>query len=266
MNELNPYQFTIYKQTKVLIDDICNPERLSTLNKEKINADIAMSITEIIAIYMRNIAKLDEYIASENKLVDKAVAKAKEVFQEKLATIDINYDIYDSIINKYLEIAKKTLTKKPENSHKYSFSKSILETKKYDILQGLDIVENNSDTRKIYSIIYDELSTIQLKGFHKALQGKKINLTKIGFDNYIEGLLIYPELNDLEYLTINIADLPLGFNVPVVNHFPIEIYHEDYIYILDDDGSIFVNVENLTGDSFLKVGQLLIELAMALYD
>ncbi|MBD2247250.1 hypothetical protein [Nostoc sp. FACHB-888] len=263
MNILNNGELKIYKQTKVLIDEICNYERLCTLSREKINADVAMAITEIVSIYMRDIAKQNDFSLSEKKLVEQAVSKANAIFKQKL--LNTEFETYYTILDKYLEIARQDLTRKPSSSNKSSFAKSIVDTKRQELPQNIDILETDSSIEVAYDFLLCRLLEFEREKLSQELEFKKLNFIKVGFNNYIEGLLIYPELEDVEEYTINISNLPQEFNVKVINNFPVEIYHEDYVYIIDDDGTIFVNVENLNSESFFMAGRLLIELAMALY-
>ncbi|BAY26819.1 hypothetical protein NIES2100_66350 [Calothrix sp. NIES-2100] len=253
----------IYKQTKVIIDEICNKERLSRLKDEKLDVDVLTAITEIVSICMRDIAKENEHFISENKFVEQAVAKAKIIFRDKL--FNDGYENYYQIIEKYLNIAKRNLTRKPPSSNKSSFAKSILDIKNQEIPGELDNLKTDNQKENVYNDLVDILLNSPIAK-SKNTEFKELKLIKIGFNNYIEGLLIYPELQDLEEYTLNLKYLPDQFEVEISDNFPIEIYHEDYLYILDDDGSIFVNVENYNSDNFFQAGRLLIELAMSLYN
>ncbi|MEH2283055.1 MAG: hypothetical protein V7K90_17285 [Nostoc sp.] len=263
MTNRNNFELKIYKQTKVIIDEICNYETLSTLSTEKVNADVVMAITEIVSIYMRDIAKQNDFILSDKKFVEQAVSKVNAIFQQKL--LNTESESYYTILNKYLEIAIRDLTRKTSSSNKSSFAKSIVDTKREELPRNIDILKTDYSTETAYNSLLSTLLDFERKKHSPEVKFKSLKLIKIGFDNYIEGLLIYPELGDLEDYTLNISNLPPKFNVEVMNNFPVEIYHENYVYILDDDGTIFVNVENLNSESFLLVGRLLIELAMALY-
>ncbi|MFM6247556.1 MAG: hypothetical protein ACKPEQ_00150 [Dolichospermum sp.] len=113
-------------------------------------------------------------------------------------------------------------------------------------------------------------------------QGIVLKLTKIEFNSYTEGLLIYPGFEDVrKHYVIKLNNLPENFHTieifdEEIKNFPIEIYYRekaeiyyqqkyDYIFIIDDDGSIYVNTQNLPTDSFKTAKDLLIQLAMALY-
>lgn len=137
----------------------------------------------------------------------------------------------------------------------------------FDLLVAQGIL----DARKEKSPLQIEIKVSESKDdiylrLQAQLRLKRLELIKIGFDNYIEGLLIYPQLEDLEEFTIKTDNLLEGFEVGESTAFPVEIRQENFLYILDDDGSIFVNVENLTDESFKQAGTCLIRLGMALYN
>ena len=250
--------FKIFTQIKVLVYQICRPERLDTLSKEEINADVEMEISEIIKIYMREISKKAERAFSDShQLINEAITKAKEIFQHRLVEIESQKKL--AYLDKYLETAKKNLTRKPSKSNKLSFAKSLVETAEKELLfTQMEIELRTPKENDLFQILINIL---------KKCSNKKpeLKLIKPGFDNYIEGLLIYPLLDELTEYRINFTYLDEGFYTKKIYNFPVEIYYEEFTFIADDDGSIFVSVENLPSESFLQAGQLLIKLAMQLY-
>ena len=93
----------------------------------------------------------------------------------------------------------------------------------------------------------------------------RLKLIKVSFNGFTEGLLIYPILDDLDELLVNLENLPDGFQVSEDSYFPFEIAFEEFLFILDDNGTIFTYVENFTHDLFFRVGKLLIDLAIKIY-
>lgn len=194
MNNTTKYELEIYKQTKVIFDEICNNGRLSKLSTEKINADVAMAITEIISIYMRDIARENNYVESD-ELVEQAVSKAQAIFKKRL--LNKEFETYYDIINTYLDIASKDLKRKPDSNNKLSFAKSIVETKRQELPKNLYIKEANTSRDHSYDSLLSRLSKIKSENHSKDKKIHKLKLIQTGFENYIEGLLIYPELEDV---------------------------------------------------------------------
>lgn len=96
----------------------------------------------------------------------------------------------------------------------------------------------------------------------------EFSILEIGFNNFLEGLLVNPLINELQEYSIDLVNIPQGFYLMenIFNAFPFEIsYESSFIYILDDDGTIFLFVENFPPESLIKAGQLLVDLAISLY-
>jgi hypothetical protein len=76
-----------------------------------------------------------------------------------------------------------------------------------------------------------------------------------------EGLLVQPTGDDFE---INLEGLPEGGTVRG-DWYPYEVQYEDILFIVDDDGSIFVTVENFPERLVVRVREQLHELARRIY-
>ena len=212
----------------------------------------------------------------------------------------------DKIINDILKLLKEEIDNKL-----YEDQISIIETYLKDIQKSLQNIYDKKERQKDKdNSIYNTLKAFksnkqdedELQEFEQGLQNelqeeikkndlskKLINesivlkLTKIEFNSYTEGLLIYPALKYVrQHCVITLNNLPEKFHTieivykEEIKNFPIEIYYGeelkifyenkyDYIFIIDDDGSIYVNTQNLPTDSFNTAKTLLIQLAIALY-
>jgi hypothetical protein len=83
----------------------------------------------------------------------------------------------------------------------------------------------------------------------------------VGLRELTEGLLVQPTADDFE---INLAGLPEGWTIQG-DWYPYEVQYEDFLFVLDDDGSIFVSVENFPERMVMRVRELLHELARRIF-
>jgi hypothetical protein len=83
----------------------------------------------------------------------------------------------------------------------------------------------------------------------------------IGLRGLTEGLLVQPIGDDIE---IDLDSLPEGCTVRG-DWYPFEVQYEDILFVLDDDGSIFVSVENFPEREAVRVRDQLHELARRIY-
>jgi hypothetical protein len=84
---------------------------------------------------------------------------------------------------------------------------------------------------------------------------------EIGLRGLTEGLLVQPTGDAFE---IDLDDLPEGCTVRG-DWYPYEVRLEDILFVVDDDGSIFVSVENFPERLVAQVRELLHELARRIY-
>jgi hypothetical protein len=89
----------------------------------------------------------------------------------------------------------------------------------------------------------------------------RYEVREIGLRGLTEGLLVQPTGDDFE---INLDGLPEGCTVRG-DWYPYEVRYEDILFVLDDDGSIFVSVENFPERLAMRVREQLHELARLIY-
>ena len=92
--------------------------------------------------------------------------------------------------------------------------------------------------RLTYSKRTGKLANEQVVGTEKHIQ---YEVREIGLRGLTEGLLVQPTVDSFE---INLDGLPEGCTVQG-DWYPYEVQFEDILFVLDDDGSICVSVENL---------------------
>lgn len=281
--DINNQEFTVYQQTETLIKQICSSDFLDKLSKEENSSDLATNLEELVLISIRNSVKNHTENINLNELTNQVISEVLNLLETEIDKLSHKeYKDKISIIKTYLEKIKKQLkdiyNKKDRQPKKdssiYNDLKELKLTKflsrqvEEDIQQELQEVIKNNDLLKIQKKLID--------------QGIVLKLTKIEFNSYTEGLLIYPGFEDIrKHYVITLNNLPEKFHTieifdEEIKNFPIEIYYGetaeihyrekyDYIFIIDDDGSIYVNTQNLPTDSFKTAKDLLIQLAMALY-
>jgi hypothetical protein len=263
----NEKKFTVFKQTKTLINQICNTDYLHKLSKEKIYSELEIQLTELVILYVRDFLRNNQENSSTYQIINTAINMVKNILIAKLREIKNEDKI--SIFDVYFKKINKSFTTKYKQNN-YTFIKGL------EGFINIQSKENLEDTHKkicIYKL------QAKLNDFYMDNQAfvadyeeaeEPLKIITIGFNSSIEGLLIYPHYsNDLQDHIIALNKLPNNFYTTETKYFPIEVYHgdyKDYIFIIDDDGSIYVNTQNLTTDNFYKVGELLIQLAMALYN
>src|SRR5262249_5476701 len=84
---------------------------------------------------------------------------------------------------------------------------------------------------------------------------------EIGLRGLTEGLLVQPTGDDFE---IDLDSLPEGCTVRG-DWYPYEVQYEDILFVLDDDGIIFVSVENFPERQIARVREHLHQLARRIY-
>ncbi len=89
-----------------------------------------------------------------------------------------------------------------------------------------------------------------------------IEITELGLSGFIEGLLAKAFLNNSEGYNINLENLEYRVEG---EWFPFEVMIEDFVFTIDDDGTIFVSVENLPQRLVLKAKEMLQVIANQLY-
>lgn len=199
-----------------------------------------------------------------NENIEKATKKAKVALENKLLfqkCDPIKSQRILSVFDSYLEIINKSLDKKPSQNKK-SFKEYLNELVKEDPYFKYKSLQANED--KHFKGLLEHL---EVKAYYDLPEEISLKLIKVSFNGFTEGLLIYPILDDLDELLINLEDLPNGFQLSGEqdSYFPFEIVFEEFLFILDDDGTIFTYVENFTHDLFLRAGKLLINLATQIY-
>jgi hypothetical protein len=265
----------VFPQTKVIIDQICNPKVLGSLTSAQegnINADTLTALSELVNIYIRDILRSPEYGHKSN--IQQAIEKVKLALSNKLSQ---NYDDAQkrkilAIFDSYLEIVKKLLKEKPSRNKK-SFNEYLRELVREDDyfknknLPASERVNKDDDYVDKFDNLKELLEHILSENYFDLPEDLRLELIKVSFNGFTEGLLIYPILDDLDELLINLENLPDGFQVSETEdtYFPFEIVFEEFLFILDDDGTIFTYVENFTHDLFLRAGKLLIDLAIEIY-
>ena len=271
---MNNQKVVVFSQVKAIIDHVCNKESLEKLSvprEREINADLATSISEVVKIYMRQIARNAEQGISDS-IVDQASHQTIKTFSSNLKKQpDINHDKVLEKIRFYVKKTQESLTRKPSKTQKSTVSYLIEATNDFRFNR------RHSDYRDIQS--EDEKYTgvfNKLRGYLSNCKNQvntldrnipNLYISKVGFDDFIEGLFIYPSIEDSDEFLIDFTNLPSQFRLrdSSNSNFPFEFIKEEFVFILDEDGTIFVFVENLPQEIIDKAGRLLIDIAIGLY-
>jgi hypothetical protein len=273
---MNLDNICINSQATTIIEHVCHPQILENLSSNRVNADVETEIFELTKIYLHQLVKSsNKRLLSEYQLVDQAIRKTLAVFTTKLGEDSETFDSNLEKIQPYLEKVREFLIKKPSKSKK-SFS-SYLSTKVDQIIferkqdfEQTDSIELIRTSDQEYEANFNRLLDylVQAKErFKESSKSPDLVISKVGFDDFIEGLILNPIIEDLTKYSINLRDLPENFYLleNEYNTFPFEITSNKFIFILDEDGTILVYVENLPPDVLTRVGELLIDLGVHLY-
>lgn len=270
----NQIKVVVFSQVKAIVDHVCNKEsleKLSTSSEKHINADLATSISEVVKIYMRQIARNAEQGIS-NSIIDQASHKTIKTFESNLKKqSNINHDKVLEKIRFYVKITQESLTKKPSKTQKSTVSSLIEATNDFRFNRRHNDYRDTQSEDKKYIGVFNELKGY-LSNYKNQVNTPNRNIpdlaiSKVGFDDFIEGLFIYPSIEDSDDFLIDFTNLPSQFRLrdSSNSNFPFEFIKEEFVFILDEDGTIFVFVENLPQEVIDKAGRLLIDIAIGLY-
>lgn len=264
----------ISSQTKEILDHICNPDIVKTLGKT--NLSIESEIFEIVKIQLREVARHWQGYPSESEMLSAAITKVERLFEKKLKDTfeDRAEYMLEAFRKNYFANIKNSFQRKDKDLQKSlealsDTTSALLKTAgTTPRLSPSQILKSEDDE---YEKIFGDLKTYSSDLFEKAYLDSQsrisLELSRVGFDEFIEGLVIYPILIDAFDFFLNLENLPGGFSLTKNEDgkFPFEILQDRSVFILDQDGSIFVFVENFSPKSLGETGYQLIHLAKHLY-
>ncbi|MGB3205777.1 MAG: hypothetical protein WBB28_12370 [Crinalium sp.] len=245
-------------QTKIIANYIAQIILSNHLYQENKETDVNLQIacTELLNIYIRKVARKSLEKIFPHELLKKAIAQTKSslteeiyILQELWTEEDFNSSKCENIINSYLNISKDSLTEKTSKNSK----------KGNTFIERLATITNEFWVDKEPSQKGLNITTIKPNNCPITFE-----LIEIGFNNSTEGILLYPLIEKMDEFAIETSYLEISVNIDG-DRFPFEITFKDFLFILDDDGSIFVFVENFPEKIIAQVKESLLTLATSLY-
>lgn len=212
---------------KYLFEQIDNRENHK---QEGYSSNIDFGLSELVRFYIRKIAQETEYMHErEGDLLHQAMKTAENRLTEELRNKEIPFDF-----NKYF--------------------RNIVEKLKY-IAQEVEGLRYNLVRAK---------GEQRVKRRQRLIEASKIpiEITEMGLSGFVDGLLAKPILDILEGYEVNLGNLQYSVEG---DWFPFEVIIEDFVFTIDDDGTIFVSVENLPPRLVLQAKEMLQVLANQLY-
>jgi len=211
---------------KYLIEQINKEENLE---KDGYSNNIDFGLSELVRFYIRKIAQDTEYI----------------------------YEQEVNLLSQSMRMTEYKLKEKLGNTRRFNFNKYFrnIEPKLRYVAQEvkelrLNLIRSQREERVAIRRRVSESSRIP------------IEITELGLSGFIDGLLAKAFLNDSEGYNINLENL--GY--PVEGEwFAFEVMIEDSVFTIDDDGTIFVSVENLPQRLVLRAKEMLQVIANQLY-
>lgn len=271
MNEVR-----VFPQTSIIINSILQTQNLEIFSKENINDNVLEAIYELVNIYIRRTIRYTNFESSPQEVIKQAFENVRILFQCKLEQEEVSKEIEKeiiSVVNYYLkDIIEGNLYEKPSINKKsfYEYLKDLRGSlnQRYKNRGVKQLQLFNDSFQESPQRIIDNINQYKKQLLLKIKSRVNFEIIEIGFDNFLEGLIASPILSDLDEYTINLGNIPEEFFLRdnQFYHFPFEISHNSgFLFILDDDGTIFIFVENLPNESLVKAGNLLVELAAHLY-
>ena len=211
---------------KYLIEQINKEENLE---KDRYSNNIDFGLSELVRFYIRKIAQDTKYVyEQEVNLLSQAMRMTEYKLKEKLGnTSKFNFNKYFRNIEPKLRYV----------------AQEVKELR-------LNLIRSQREQRVAIRHRLSESSRIP------------IEITELGLSGFIDGLLDKAFLNNSEGYNINLENL----ECPVEGEwFPFEVMIEDFVFTIDDDGTIFVSVENLPQRLVLRAKEMLQVIANHLY-
>jgi hypothetical protein len=214
---------------------------------------IVDSIVEELNLKRRNGEKGDDYSNILRYSFDELVKRnMRDIAQESWSDLDQN-----EMVNRSVEEAEYSV-KKEMRKRGFDF----------------DIRRYTSESRKLLGPLAKEISDLR-KELDSARRSGRIGLrigleehgavpfeiVEIGLKGLTEGLICVP--------TTDVFELNLGavedFCRSPQDRFPVEIEINEFVYVIDDDGSLFISTENFPDKLMEQARQYLVELCKQIY-
>ncbi|MGB3208423.1 MAG: hypothetical protein WBB28_25845 [Crinalium sp.] len=194
--------------------------------KEAYLTNFAVTLSELVKYYMREMAQ-DNFLNVETN---------------SLSLLNLAIQQAKDIINEQIKINNLVDLDK--------YFKEIREDLKFP-------------AKEIYKL---KTQLYESKQSHKIGESKPVDLgnnlsfkiKELGLKNFIEALILIPT-NEYQINLDNTDYLIVG------EWFPFEICTEEFVYVVDDDGSLYVSVEKLPQDLIKKAKEIMIEIAEQIY-
>ncbi|WP_201320604.1 hypothetical protein [Pseudanabaena sp. lw0831] len=236
----NQIKVVVFSQVKAIVDHVCNKEsleELSTSSEKENNTDLATSISEVFKIYMRQIARNAEQYISDS-IVEQASHQTIKTFSNNLKKhSNINHNKVLEKIRFYVKKTQESLTKKPSKTQKSTVSSLIEATNDFRFNRRHNDYRDIQSEDEKYIGVFNEL-----KGYLSNCKNQvnapernipNLYISKVGFDDFIEGLFIYPSIEDSDEFLIDFTNLPSQFRLRDSSNlnFPFEFIKEEFVFI-----------------------------------
>lgn len=192
------------------------------------NSVIEFAVSELVREEMRRIAQVSELADEDERLLSKAIRTTEEKMLNKLRRENIPFDVKN-----YLENVEKKL--------------------KFPATEISDLKKRLDESKERGRIAEKTSLTTQ--------SGVPFEIIELGLRDSIDGLLARPLVETYEIDLEKIRERCEGEN----DSFPLEAKLEDLVFVIDDDGTIFVSIENLPKKLIDDANEKLRQLANRIY-
>jgi len=228
-----------------LLDSICNL-CVASQSSEKMGEASSFAISEYVQELLRENMRRFAQQGGDNwqscGLIAFATDNARDVIQARLNERELEFEQLESILKE----AKAGL-EKIEN-HLQRLSNKFTETKKGTRLKR---IEPKRDT------------SLKEMSVRKESAKGPFTIVPIGLESFLTGLLASPdEETELEWNLQALEEIGCDF---ADESFPIEVTFESHIFVVDDDGSVYVSIDGLLENAVSEVEDKLDQFANALY-
>ncbi len=218
--------------SEVIIDSIVALAQSASLaqHESKMSISLDFALTELVRGEMRLMAQDNSQFGRSDDFLRAAFRRVTTKVETALDAKDIRLDLHE-------------------------YEKQLIEKLRFPAKEIQTLGEKLAQSRRSQKLGAKE--ELAVDGVHHFI------VHELGLREAIHGLLVEPTAQVTE---INVAALREQKTWRVEGEwFPYEVVADDFVFVIDDDGSIFVSTVNLPGEIVLDIRRLIGQLAKILY-
>lgn len=213
------------------IATLCQAEQSSQKKKVR-STTLELATNELVRDMMRERARAPDEFFPKGEILQESLTRAKSEIKMRLEAQQINYDL-----NRLFTVPRKDL--KRTGSELEKLSSNLFESKR---------------TKRVREVALGESPT-----------ARPFTIHQIGLEGFPTGLLAKPDSS--KGLTLDFDQLRNDLHCEIRGDwFPAEVSCRGHIFVIDDDGSVFVSVDGLPMQAVQEIEALLQTIVESLYE